>query len=77
MTGIEGEEDRPVGLGERKTALVLRLSIIIVTWNGDDLLKNCLDSIRVVYGDVPEIVVVDNANAASTAALVAAYPNVR
>ncbi len=77
MTGIEGEEDRPVGLGERETALVLRLSIIIVTWNGDDLLKNCLDSIRVVYGDVPEIVVVDNANAASTAALVAAYPNVR
>lgn len=77
MIGIEGEEDRPVGLGERETALVLRLSIIIVTWNGDDLLKNCLDSIRVVYGDVPEIVVVDNANAASTAALVAAYPNVR
>ena len=53
-----------------------QLSIVIVTWNGDGLLKNCLDSVRRVYGDVPEIVVVDNANQASCATLAKEYPNV-
>lgn len=56
--------------------LIDQLSIVIVTWNGDGLLKNCLDSVRRVYGDVPEIVVVDNANQASCAALAKEYPNV-
>ena len=53
-----------------------QLSIVIVTWNGDELLKNCLDSVRNVYGDRPQIVVVDNANQASCATLSGAYPNV-
>ena len=53
-----------------------QLSIIIVTWNGDDLLKNCLDSVRAVYGDRPQIVVVDNANQRSCADLAKSYPNV-
>jgi len=53
------------------------LSILIVTWNGDDLLKNCLDSVRRACGDVPEIVVVDNANLESTKAIVAAHPNAK
>lgn len=53
------------------------LSIIIVTWNGDDLLKNCLDSVTKVYGTTPEIVVVDNANTPPTAALCARDPNVK
>ena len=53
-----------------------QLSIIIVTWNGDDLLKSCLDSVRTVYGDRPQIVVVDNANQRSCADLAKSYPNV-
>jgi len=56
--------------------MIDQLSIIIVTWNGDDLLRNCLDSVAGVYGTAPEIVVVDNAGQASCAALVANYPNV-
>ena len=56
---------------------IQKLSIIIVTWNGDDLLKNCLDSVQMVYGDVPEIIVVDNANTPSCAALAAQYPNAK
>ena len=51
------------------------LSIIIVTWKGDDLLRNCLDSLARVAGTAPEIVVVDNAAEASSQKLVAAYPN--
>lgn len=54
-----------------------RLSLVIVTWNGDELLKNCLDSIVKTYGHLPETVVVDNANLASTAALVSTYENIR
>lgn len=54
-----------------------KLSIIIITWNGDGLLKNCLDSLQEVYGTSPEIVIVDNANAHSTAELTSNYPNAK
>ena len=54
-----------------------RLSIVIVTWNGDHLLKDCLDSLITVYGTLPETVVVDNANLSSTAALVGSYANAK
>ena len=54
-----------------------RISIVIVTWNGDALLKDCLDSLVQTYGALPETVVVDNANLASTAALVGSYANAR
>ena len=38
-------------------------SIIIVTWLGDELLGDCLKSLKKVYGGrMPEIVVVDNGN---------------
>ncbi len=50
-------------------------SIVVVTWRGDELLAGCLASIARVYGMGPEVVVVDNANEASTRALVARYPN--
>lgn len=52
------------------------VSIVIVTWKGDDLLRACLDSLACVYGTTPEIVVVDNANEATTRAVVSAYANV-
>ena len=51
------------------------LSIIIVTWKGDDLLRGCLDSLARAVGTAPEIVVVDNAAEESTRSLVAEYPN--
>ncbi len=50
-------------------------SVIVVTWKGDDLLADCLDSIARVYGDTPEVVVVDNAGEPSTRALVSRRPN--
>lgn len=53
------------------------LSVLIVTWNGDDLLKNCLDSVSRVYGDSLEIVVVDNANLESTKNLVSCFKNTK
>lgn len=54
-----------------------RVSILVVTWNGDDLLRECLASLGAVVGAVPEIVVVDNADAESTRRLVAACRNTK
>ena len=54
-----------------------RVSVVIVTWKGDDLLKDCLDSLARVYGTALETVVVDNANLPSTRALVGRFPNAR
>lgn len=51
------------------------LSILIVTWNGDDLLRQCLESLAAVCGAMPEIVVVDNAASPETERLVADFPN--
>lgn len=53
------------------------ISILIVTWNGDELLADCLSSLRETCGDAPEIVVVDNAAGDSTRKIVADYPNAR
>ena len=52
-----------------------RLSLLIVTWDGDVLLKGCLDSLRATYGRLPQTVVVDNANLGSTRCLVSGYAN--
>lgn len=51
------------------------LSVIIVTWKGDNLLRDCLDSLARAVGIAPEVVVVDNAAEESTRRLVADYPN--
>lgn len=53
------------------------LSVLIVTWNGDDLLANCLTSISNVYGETLEIIVVDNANLESTKKIVLSYKNTK
>jgi GT2 family glycosyltransferase len=53
------------------------LSVLIVTWNGDDLLANCLTSIYNVYGETLEIIVVDNANLESTKRLVSSFKNTK
>ena len=57
--------------------LLNNLSVLIVTWKGDGLLKNCLDSLCNIYGDSLEIVVVDNANEESTKRLVSGFENVK
>ncbi len=53
--------------------LIDSLSIIIVTYHGDMLLKNCLDSLFKVYGKRLEVIVVDNAAMPSTANIVRSY----
>lgn len=58
-------------------AFLDELSIIVVTWNGDELLANCLQSLAECCGTVPEIVVVDNAGLGSTRAITERYVNVR
>lgn len=52
------------------------LSIIIVTFKKDDLLEQCLASIKkACVKEMPEVVVVDNAALESTRAVVDAYPS--
>jgi len=60
-----------------KATLLQRVSVLIVTWKGDDLLRDCLVSLASVYGASFEIVVVDNAEMDSTRQLVAGYPNAK
>ena len=57
--------------------MIDELSIIIVTWKGDGLLKDCLESLSRVYSARPEIVVVDNANQDSTKEIVEGYENAK
>ncbi len=68
MTGAR--EDSP------STAVV---SVIIVSWNAKEFLRGCLDSLAAHPGRRPlEVIVVDNASAdGSEALVVAAYPDVR
>ena len=54
-----------------------RISLLIVTWNGDELLRDCLQSVVDVYGTLPETIVVDNAALKSTEAIVDAFPNTK
>jgi len=51
------------------------VSIVIVTYKGDELTKNCLDSLEATCGSDPQIVVVDNSPSEATRLLVASYPN--
>lgn len=54
-----------------------RFSVLIVTWKGDDMLLDCLDSLAAIYANRPEIVVVDNAGLESTRLIAARYANVQ
>ena len=51
------------------------ISIIIVTYKGDELTKNCLDSLAKTCGIDPQIVVVDNSPSQSTRQIVESYTN--
>ena len=51
------------------------VSIVIVTYKGDDLTRDCLDSLAATCGADPQIVVVDNSPSEATRLMVAQYPN--
>lgn len=57
--------------------LLSKLSILIVTYKGDDLLYNCLSSLQNACEEMPEIVVVDNSANDATKKLVEAYPTAK
>ena len=48
------------------TAPLNNVSIIIVTYQGDGLTKNCLDSLAATCGAMPQVVVVDNSPSEAT-----------
>ena len=54
-----------------------QLSVIIVTYKGDDLLVNCLGSLHSACSDQIEIVVVDNSANPTTAQIVRKYDNAK
>ena len=56
-----------------ETNTTYRYTILVVTWNGDDILRDCLDSIRSVLGEAVPCIVVDNANLGSTRELCGNY----
>lgn len=51
------------------------VSIVIVTYKGDEVLSVCLASLAATCGNDPQIVVVDNSPSEATKRIVAAYPN--
>lgn len=51
------------------------ISIIIVTFKGDELTKNCLDSLCNTCGAEPQVIVVDNSPSEATRSIVEAYSN--
>ena len=51
------------------------VSIVIVTYKGDGLTRNCLDSITATCGAEPQIVVVDNSPSEETRKIVVSHPN--
>ena len=48
-------------------------TVLIVTWNGDGLLRDCLESVRAALPRCPPCVIVDNANLESTKELCAGF----
>ncbi|MBQ5530418.1 MAG: glycosyltransferase family 2 protein [Kiritimatiellae bacterium] len=67
-------EPRPESAAPRRKAGCESLyTILIVTWNGDDLLRECLESLAVSLAKPPHCVVVDNAALDSTRALCRRY----
>ena len=51
------------------------VSIVIVTYKGDEVLAGCLASLAATCGTGPQIVVVDNSPSEATKRIVVAYPN--
>lgn len=60
-----------------KKTLLDKVSILVVTYKGDRLLKDCLGSLAATCGIEPQVVVVDNSPSEDTRAIVAKYENTR
>lgn len=58
-----------------KNMVLTEVSIVIVTYKGDEVLSGCLASLALTCGTELQIVVVDNSPSESTKRIVAAYPN--
>jgi GT2 family glycosyltransferase len=57
---------------------VVRASIIVVSWNGEAYLGECLNAILALAGPDDEVIVVDNASVDGSVALVRTrWPQVR
>lgn len=56
-------------------SLINKVSILIVTYKGDDILRDCLSSLAITCGIEPQIVVVDNSPSEDTRAIVSKYEN--
>jgi len=54
-----------------------KVSILVVTYKGDGLLKDCLESVAATCGHEPQIVVVDNSPSDGTRAIVSTFQNAR
>ncbi len=51
------------------------IDVVVLTYKRNDLLKNCLDSLRRACGDEPHVIVVDNSPSPATRDLVAGFSN--
>ena len=51
------------------------IDVVVLTYKGDHLLRDCLDSLRRTCGDEPHVIVVDNSPSPATRELVAGYAN--
>lgn len=51
------------------------VSIIIVTYKGDDLTRNCLESLSKSCGIYPQVIVIDNSPSETTREIVSQYTN--
>ena len=55
---------------------VTRASLVVLNWEGRDVLRRCVDSLLCAAGDDDEIIVVDNASTDASADDVASLPNI-
>src|SRR5207247_11425542 len=63
---------------DRRTMTLPDVSVIIVSWNTRDLLRDCLKSLRGIAGVPIEVFVVDNDSQDGSATMVASeFPGVR
>ncbi len=62
-------------MNDKTERLLSRVSIVIVTYKGDDVLRNCLASLWATCSSAPQILVVDNSPSEATRQLVAGFSN--
>jgi N-acetylglucosaminyl-diphospho-decaprenol L-rhamnosyltransferase len=78
LTDIPSSAQSPAENSSRAVSAPAAISILIVNWNGKDMLRNLLNSIEQTRGDIAvQTVVLDNASSDGSADMVAAeFPGV-